>query len=51
MLESLNECNRDVTTIDSYLMIACERSKSFSLFPSLELLPDAAVSGPVLLFD
>lgn len=32
------------------LMIACEHSNTFSLFPSLELLPDAAVSEPVLLF-
>ena len=31
-------------------MIACENSNTFSLFPSLELLPDATVSGPVLLF-
>jgi hypothetical protein len=32
------------------LMIASERSNTFSLFPSLELLPDAAVSAPVLRF-
>lgn len=32
------------------LTIAHERSNIFSLFPSLELLPDAAVSAPVLLF-
>ena len=33
----------------SDLMIACDRSNTFSLFPTLELLPDAAVSAPVLL--
>ena len=32
------------------LILAFERSNNFSLFPSLELLPDAAVSAPVLLF-
>lgn len=30
-------------------MITCERSNTFS--PSLELLPDAAVSAPLPLFD
>ncbi len=31
-------------------MVACERSNTFSLFPSLELLPDAAGTAPGLLF-
>jgi len=32
------------------LMPVCERSNTFSLFPSPELLPDATVAAPVLLF-
>ena len=45
-----SECKRDITTTDSDLMIARARSNTFSLFPTVELLPDAAVSAPVLLF-